>query len=67
MRDHWWQFWRPDVANPGSQEAAMAGCLCPVTINKAGRTKPENGWVVRSACPIHGEMTKGTRPLNEAP
>jgi hypothetical protein len=65
MRPHWWQFWKPGVPTPGSQAAAKEGCLCPVGLNNNGATKPKGGWVVRTACPMHGQMEKDARPLPE--
>jgi hypothetical protein len=71
-RRKWWQLWRRKttrigrsrVPNPGSRDAGRAGCICPVTINNYGEKKPKNGWVKRSACPVHGELE--TRATNEA-
>ena len=53
-----WKFWqrKPKTPNPGSREAALAGCICPVGINNAGAQKPEEGWCVRSGCELHGDM-----------
>lgn len=53
-----WKLWRrkPKVPNPGSREAAMAGCPCPIHINNAGKEKPKQGWVIRSNCTMHAQL-----------
>lgn len=52
-------FWRrKKLPVPGSEEAARAGCLCPVHINNVGREKPKGGWSMRSSCPMHSEQAK---------
>lgn len=54
-----WKFWkRNKVPNPGTREAALAGCTCPIHINNAGREKPKGGWSTRSNCPLHASWTK---------
>lgn len=54
------------VPNPGSTEAIVAGCKCPVIDNRRGRGLYEdsNGvaqYVVREDCPLHGEQVGGGR------
>jgi hypothetical protein len=48
-------------ANPGSDEAIQAGCLCPVLDNEHGKgcgMKDEHGgamfWI-NGECPLHGK------------
>lgn len=43
------------TANPGSLEAARAGCDCSPLHNNAGKKQPEGGWVVRATCKLHGK------------
>lgn len=41
--------------NPGSWEAALAGCTCPVLDNRRGREPPRpDGWWIADGCPLHG-------------
>ena len=44
--------------NPGSPEAATAGCLCPEIDNDHGRGYAQGPdgpvFVIREDCPIHG-------------
>jgi hypothetical protein len=41
--------------NPGSPEAAKAGCTCPVFDNRNGRGYWTDGvFVIRDNCPLHG-------------
>ena len=57
-----WLRRKPKVPNPGSQQAGRAGCICPVGQNNQGKEKPANGWIVRGACELHGDMeTRHTR------
>lgn len=50
-----------NVPNPGSFEAELLGCLCPVIDNQKGKGAPgqygKDGsplfWIV-GACPLHG-------------
>lgn len=39
---------------PGSYEAAVAGCTCPVTGNNNGTEPPKGGWIMRASCSVHG-------------
>lgn len=42
------------VPNPGSDEALLQGCLCPVLDNNHGRHTPWPGeWWIREGCPLH--------------
>jgi hypothetical protein len=54
----WWQIWKrkDKVPNPGSRQAGQAGCICPVGQNNKGEREPENGWIVRRGCDLHGDM-----------
>jgi hypothetical protein len=42
------------LPNPGSYEAAVAGCTCPVTGNNNGAEPPKGGWIMRASCSVHG-------------
>ncbi len=52
-----------DTPNPGSREAALKGCSCPVLDNGHGRgylggAKDKDGnvmFVINANCPLHGE------------
>jgi hypothetical protein len=55
--------------NPGSLEAIVAGCRCPVMDNGHGRgylggvLDPETGepvFVIAADCPLHGGVREGT-------
>ncbi len=39
--------------NPGSDEAAAAGCKCSVIANNGGLVEPPTGWEVPYWCPLH--------------
>jgi hypothetical protein len=54
------------VPNPGSAEAAVLGCECPVHANYAGTEEPEGGWVIRESCVVHGKKKPAAAPA-EAP
>ena len=49
------------ILNPGSEESLQAGCCCPYMDNGHGRgylgDGEKFGWVINSACPLHGEGT----------
>ena len=46
--------------NPGSPEALVAGCWCPVLANNYGRFPPHRtSWWVTAGCPLHH------KPLDE--
>lgn len=55
--------WSP----PGSEEASVAGCKCPVMDNAHGKgymggVKDDNGqtvFVISGDCPVHGEKKNG--------
>jgi len=44
-----------DRPNPGSSEAAAAGCLCPTVENNHGQSAPfDSGeWWIIDGCPVH--------------
>lgn len=49
-----------EFVNPGSEEAARKGCLCPVYDNCFGAGLAMNGqkygWVIHGDCPLHGRI-----------
>lgn len=57
------------VPNPGSDEAAAKGCICPVIDNGHGRgymggVKDENGvtvFVYHCGCPVHTPASPSSR------
>jgi len=45
-----------DNPNPGSDEARLLGCLCPILDNNHGKHLPwTGGWWIDEHCPIHGD------------
>jgi hypothetical protein len=42
------------VANPGSEEAVLRGCSCPVMDNHYGRGYGGGGFVYNMTCVLHG-------------
>jgi len=52
---------------PGSDEAFMKGCTCPIIDNclgkGIGRDGAKYGWWIDSDCPIHNEKIE--KPKNE--
>lgn len=50
---------KPALPNPGSREAAAAGCTCPVIDNHHGKGfpapwgGPEKLFVFAAGCPVH--------------
>lgn len=41
--------------NPGSREAAEAGCICPIEQNFRGVVPPlDEHWWIDAECPMHG-------------
>lgn len=50
-----------DAPNPGSAEAVMAGCTCPVLDNNGGWGWTHNGgeFVIDPACPLHAPKGEG--------
>lgn len=44
-----------DKPNPGSQEAIVKGCTCPVMDNNRGKWSPypDDGWWISEGCPVH--------------
>lgn len=44
------------VPNPGSDEAILRGCICPVIDNHYGRGIPLSGGItfwITGGCPVH--------------
>lgn len=44
-----------DKPNPGSGEARILGCRCPVLDNHHGKFAPwpPDGWYIVEDCPVH--------------
>lgn len=50
-----------DIPDPGSDEAILAGCICPVYDNHHGAGCYDDGehyWVTPT-CPLHGKKRRG--------
>lgn len=45
----------PSKPNPGSMEARLGGCICPVAENNRGERMPFSGWLYDDRCPLHGD------------
>jgi hypothetical protein len=47
-----------DIPKPGSKEAILDGCKCPIIDNEYGLGRGGNGfefgWFVNEDCPLHG-------------
>jgi hypothetical protein len=54
--------------NPGSDDAILRGCLCPVHGNNYGRTPPcpPSGWWITPGCPVHAAAEPRIRRLGAA-
>lgn len=50
------------IPNPGSNEAILLGCICPVEDNHHGEGFPwgeiENSFWINTECPLHGSQIK---------
>lgn len=56
----------PEIPNPGSEAAVLAGCTCAVLDNNHGRRPPyRGGWWVTMSCPLHA-MGAPTEPEESA-
>jgi hypothetical protein len=53
---------QPRLLNPGSDEAAAAGCTCPVLDNARGKSagRPGEFWI-SGGCPLHAPHAEGAR------
>lgn len=53
-------FVTPLMPNPGSDEAVMLGCKCPVLDNNHGKHPPwpGQGYWINGDCPVHNKLTK---------
>lgn len=57
-----------DTPKPGSHDAHVAGCICPIMDNAHGRgyMGQEGIYVMRVDCPLHGsDAPKKPKPPEE--
>ena len=52
------------VPNPGSNEALLQGCTCPVLDNARGRGDGRGNFWFAAGCPLHGQLLPECRNGN---
>ena len=54
--------------NPGTDEALLMGCLCPVINNNRGRIPPfpPDSWWLTPGCPLHAPTEPRVRRIETA-